>query len=128
MANRQGMLFLVLGAVSGFGMAVAALMFIAPVDGPPPAIPFQDKIFHAVSFACLTGPGVLVLPKRYLWFWLAHMVVLGAGIEWAQARSDLGRSGDVVDFIADCVGIAVAYGVGRWVRGQFERGAVHAGA
>lgn len=128
MANRQGMLFLVLGAVSGFGMAVAALMFIAPVDGPPPAIPFQDKIFHAVSFACLTGPGVLVLPKRYLWFWLAHMVVLGAGIEWAQARSDLGRSGDVVDFIADCVGIAVAYGVGRWVRGQFERGAAHAGA
>jgi hypothetical protein len=123
MANRQGMLFLVLGAVSGFGMAVAALMFIAPVDGPPPAIPFQDKIFHAVSFACLTGPGVLVLPKRYLWFWLAHMVVLGAGIEWAQARSDLGRSGDVVDFIADCVGIAVAYGVGRWVRGQFERSA-----
>jgi hypothetical protein len=128
MANRQGMLFLVLGAVSGFGMAVAALMFIAPVDGPPPAIPFQDKIFHAVSFACLTGPGVLVLPKRYLWFWLAHMVVLGAGIEWAQARSDLGRSGDVVDFIADCVGIAVAYGVGRWVRGQFERSAAHAGA
>jgi hypothetical protein len=128
MANRQGMLFLVLGAVSGFGMVVAALMFIAPVDGPPPAIPFQDKIFHAVSFACLTGPGVLVLPKRYLWFWLAHMVVLGAGIEWAQARSDLGRNGDVVDFIADCVGIAVAYGVGRWVRGQFERGAAHAGA
>ena len=71
---------------------------------------------------------MLVLPKRYLWFWLAHMVVLGAGIEWAQARSDLGRSGDVVDFIADCVGIAVAYGVGRWVRGQFERSAAHAGA
>lgn len=123
MAGRQGMLFVVLGAVSGFGMALAALMFIAPVDGPPPAIPFQDKIFHAVSFACLTGPGVLVLPKRYLWFWLAHMVVLGAGIEWVQARSDLGRSGDIVDFIADCVGIAVAYGVGRSVRGCFERAA-----
>ena len=110
-----------LGAVSGFGMAVAALMFIAPVDGPPPAIPFQDKIFHALAFACLTGPGVLVLPKRYLWFWLAHMVVLGAGIEWAQARSDLGRSGDIADFIADCVGIAVAYGAGRWIRAWFER-------
>lgn len=123
MASRQGMLFVVLGAVSGFGMALAALMFIAPVDGPPPAIPFQDKIFHAVSFACLTGPGVLVLPKRYLWFWLAHMVVLGAGIEWVQARSDLGRSGDVADFIADCVGIVAAYGVGRSVRGRFERAA-----
>lgn len=121
MASRQGVLFLVLGAVSGFGMAGAALIFIAPVDGPPPAFPFQDKIFHAVAFACLTGPGVIVLPKRYLWFWLAHMVVLGAGIEWAQARSDLGRSGDIVDFIADCVGIAMAYGAGRWIRARFER-------
>jgi hypothetical protein len=120
MVSRQGMLFLVLGAVSGFGMAVAALMFIAPVDGPPPAIPFQDKIFHAVAFACLTGPGVLVLPKRYLWFWITHMVVLGAGIEWAQARSDLGRAGDVMDFIADCVGVALAYGVGRMIRRRFE--------
>lgn len=118
--SRQGGVFLALGALSGFGMAVAALYFIAPVDGPPPAIPFQDKIFHAVSFACLTGPGVLVLPKRYLWFWLAHMVVLGAGIEWVQGRSDLGRSADVLDFIADCVGVAVAYGAGRWIRGRFE--------
>ena len=118
--SRQGAVFLVLGALSGFGMAVAALYFIAPVDGPPPAIPFQDKIFHAVSFACLTGPGVLVLPRRYLWFWLAHMVVLGAGIEWVQGRSDLGRSADVLDFIADCAGIALAYGVGRWIRGRFE--------
>jgi hypothetical protein len=118
--SRQGGVFLVLGALSGFGMAVAALYFIAPVDGPPPSIPFQDKIFHAVSFACLTGPGVLVLPRRYLWFWLAHMVVLGAGIEWVQGRSDLGRSADVLDFLADCVGIALAYGVGRWIRGRFE--------
>ena len=118
--SRQGAVFQVLGALSGFGMAVAALYFIAPVDGPPPAIPFQDKIFHAVSFACLTGPGVLVLPRRYLWFWLAHMVVLGAGIEWVQGRSDLGRSADVLDFIADCAGIALAYGVGRWIRGRFE--------
>jgi len=121
MASRQGMLFLVLGAVSGFGMALAAWMFIAPVEGPPPAFPFQDKIFHTLAFACLTGPGVLVLPRRYLWFWLAHMAVLGAGIEWVQGRADLGRSADIVDFIADCVGIAVAYGVGRWIRGRFER-------
>lgn len=122
MASRQGMLFVVLGAVSGFGMALAALMFIAPVDGPPPTIPFQDKIFHALAFACLTGPGVLVLPKRYLWFWLAHMAVLGAGIECMQGRADLGRSADIVDFIADCVGIALAYGAGRWARGRFEGG------
>ncbi|MEZ6028202.1 MAG: hypothetical protein R3C46_00480 [Hyphomonadaceae bacterium] len=123
MANRQGLVFLALGAISGFGMALAAWLFIAPDVGPPPAIPFQDKIFHAVAFACLTGPGVLVLPGRYLWFWLAHMAVLGGGIEWVQARMGAGRSGDPVDFIADCVGIAAAYGVGRLIRSRFEAAA-----
>ena len=110
-----------LGVVSGLGMALAAWLFIAPVAGPPPAIPFQDKIFHALAFACLTGPGVLVLPRRYLWFWVAHMVALGGGIELVQARGDEGRSGDVLDFVADAVGIVVALGVGRWLRARFER-------
>ena len=119
--SRQGAVFLVLGALSGFGMAVAALYFIAPVDGPPPSIPFQDKIFHAVSFACLTGPGVLVLPRRYLWFWVAHMAALGGGIELVQARAGEGRSGDVLDFAADLVGIVVALVIGRWLRSRFER-------
>ena len=110
-----------LGVVSGLGMALAAWLFIAPDVGPPPAIPFQDKIFHALAFACLTGPGVLVLPRRYLWFWVAHMVALGGGIELVQARGDEGRSGDVLDFAADVVGIVVALGVGRWLRARFER-------
>lgn len=110
-----------LGVVSGLGMALAAWLFIAPDVGPPPAIPFQDKIFHALAFACLTGPGVLVLPRRYLWFWVAHMVALGGGIELVQARGDEGRSGDVLDFAADVVGVLVALGVGRWLRARFER-------
>jgi hypothetical protein len=110
-----------LGVVSGLGMALAAWLFIAPDVGPPPAIPFQDKIFHALAFACLTGPGVLVLPRRYLWFWVAHMVALGGGIELVQARGDEGRSGDVLDCAADVVGILVALGVGRWLRARFER-------
>ena len=110
-----------LGVVSGLVMALAAGLFIAPDVGPPPAIPFQDKIFHALAFACLTGPGVLVLPRRYLWFWVAHMVALGGGIELVQARGDEGRSGDVLDFAADVVGILVALGVGRWLRARFER-------
>lgn len=121
--SKQGerLLWAGLGIISGFGMAVAAGLLIAPDVGPPPLIPFQDKIFHAVAFACLTGPAVLVLPKRYLWFWAAHMVALGGAIELVQARMGEGRSGDVIDFIADVVGIAVAVGVGRWLRGRFER-------
>lgn len=122
--QRDTVIRVVLGVISGFGMALAAFLLIAPDVGPPPLLPFQDKLFHAVAFACLTGPAVLVLPRQYLWFWVAHMVALGGGIEVAQAMGGEGRSGDVVDFVADCVGIFAALGVGRWIRGRFEAGTV----
>jgi len=108
-----------LGIVSGLGMALAAWLLIAPDVGPPPAIPYQDKIFHVVAFACLAGPAVLVLPKRYLWFWLAHMIALGGGIELVQARMGAGRTADLLDFAADIVGVLLALAVGRWLRRRF---------
>lgn len=118
---RQGVtaMWAGLGLVSGLGLAAAMFLMLAPDVGPPPAIPFQDKIFHALAFACLTGPAVLVLPRRYLWFWAAHMLALGAGIEVVQARMGEGRTGDVLDFVADAVGVFIAIGVGRWLRRRF---------
>jgi hypothetical protein len=109
-------LLCILGLVSGLGMAVAAGLLIAPTDGPPPAIPFQDKIFHILVFGCLTGPGILVLPSRYHWFWLAHMAALGGGIELVQGRMNMGRSADPLDFLADLIGIGLAVVIGRFVR------------
>lgn len=102
-------------------MALAAFLLIAPEVGPPPAFPFQDKVFHAICFAALTGPAVLALPPKYLGFWLAHMVMLGAGIEVVQSLGDNGRAGSVWDFMADLAGIAVALGIGRMIRTRIER-------
>lgn len=116
-----------LGLVSGLGMALAAWLLIAPEAGPPPAIPFQDKIFHVLAFACLTGPAVLALPARYMWFWAAHMLALGAGIEVVQQRMGAGRTGDLLDFAADAAGVFLALGVGRWLRARFERNEAESG-
>lgn len=118
--GREIVIFAVLGVGSGLAMALAAYLLIAPPVGPPPVIPFQDKLFHAIVFAALTGPGVLVLPRKYLWFWVAHMIALGAGIEIVQPMADNGRSGSVWDFLADLAGIAVALGIGRVIRGRVE--------
>ncbi len=118
---RVTLIRLALGLISGLGMALAAYLLIAPIIGPPPAFPFQDKVFHALAFGCLTGPGVLVLPRQYLWFWLAHMLALGAGIEFAQSAGDNGRSGDLVDFLADAAGVLSAWGIGRAIRARMEK-------
>jgi len=107
---------LVLGACSGGAMAYAAYVLISPTVGPPPLFPYQDKVFHAVCFGALTGPAALVLPKRYLWIWIAHMVLLGIGIEVVQAKWIPERTGSVLDFLADAVGIALAVWIGRSVR------------
>ena len=120
MNSRYLVIHLVLGACSGGAMALAAFLLIAPQVGPPPAFPFQDKVFHAICFAALTGPAVLVLPPKYLGFWLAHMVMLGAGIEVVQSMGDNGRAGSVWDFMADLLGIAIALGVGRMIRTRIE--------
>ena len=109
-------LWSILGVVSGLGLAIAAWLLIAPTPGPPPTIPFQDKIFHVLAFGCLTGPAVLVLPPRYHWFWLAHMAALGGGIELVQGRMGQGRTADPLDFVADLVGIGLAVLIGRSLR------------
>ena len=93
-------------------MALAAWLLIAPDVGPPLAFPFQDKVFHVIAFGCLTGPAVLALPRRYMWFWAAHMLALAAGIEIVQTLGGEGRSGSVWDFLADVVGVALALGLG----------------
>lgn len=119
--GRDRVIRLMLGLGSGLAMALAALLLIAPYAGPPPAFPFQDKVFHAIAFACLTGPGVLVLPRKYLWFWLGHMIALAAGTEIVQPMADAGREGSVGDFLADLAGIALALGIGRMIRSRMER-------
>jgi hypothetical protein len=118
--SREAVIFTVLGVGSGLAMALAAYLLIAPDVGPPPLIPFQDKLFHVIVFAVLTGPAVLVLPRKYLWFWVAHMVALGAGIEIVQQMAGDGRSGSLWDFFADLTGIVVALGIGRAIRSRVE--------
>lgn len=119
--RRETVIHLILGIGSGLAMAVAAWLLIAPHVGPPPVIPFQDKLLHALVFAALTGPAVLVLPRKYLWFWIAHMIALGAGIEIVQPLGGADRIGSVWDFLADVTGIAAALGIGRAIRARVER-------
>ena len=116
--SRETIIFAILGVGSGLAMALAAYLLIAPQVGPPPVIPFQDKLAHMVVFAALPSPAVLALPRKYLWFWVAHMGALGLGIEIVQPMAENGRTGSMWDFLVDLAGIALAVGIGRAIRAR----------
>jgi hypothetical protein len=79
----------------------------------------SDKLNHAAAFAVLTFLGSLGWPdsKSRLVVFLA---VVGAAIEVLQGLSLIARDVDVLDWIADCVGIAfglfLVFCLSRWVR------------
>lgn len=88
------------------------VLSLTPVQQlPPQVLNLWDKAQHAGGFAVLTLLGLWAYPQRAVTL-LAAMLALGAGIEVAQAATG-GRYGDVLDWVADAVGVAAAYTVWR---------------
>ena len=108
-------------------LALAIAVFSLGPQGPPRGFPFQDKLFHGLAYWALTGSLLLVAvwrPGRGRGRFpgsapLVAAGVLGFGIllEVGQAVGPFGaRTGDVVDVLADGVGIAAAVTGWRFVR------------
>src|ERR1700760_770019 len=91
-------------------LACAILLYItlAPGKDVPGVGLVWDKAEHALSWAVLTGAGLLLSTRRR-WAIGMFAFLFGAGIEVAQATMPFGRDGDVFDLMADSVGIALAY-------------------
>jgi VanZ family protein len=89
---------------------------------PPRYVPnlhLWDKLEHALAFFGMTfWFGGLVRRGRYPVI-AVLMLIFGGGIEIAQGAMKLGRDEDILDFVADSVGISVALallylGLGAW--------------
>ena len=88
------------------------VLSLTPVQQlPPQVLNLWDKAQHAGGFAVLTLLGLWAYPQRAIKL-LAAMLALGVGIEVAQSATGW-RYGDVLDWIADAVGVAAAYTVWR---------------
>lgn len=89
-----------------------AVLSLTPVQHLPPQVfSLWDKAQHAGGFVVLTLLGLWAYPQRAVTL-LAAMLALGVGIEVAQAATGW-RYGDVLDWVADAVGVAAAYTVWR---------------
>ncbi|MEW5686779.1 MAG: hypothetical protein AB1942_17820 [Pseudomonadota bacterium] len=91
-----------------YALATAILMVLCMLpteDLPDPGT--GDRFEHTAAWFVLTATGYILAPERRLaipLFALAYGVV----VEIAQAASPLGRHGDVADFVADAIGVALA--------------------
>ena len=103
-------------ALYAIACGVLLYMTLAPGKDVPGVGMVWDKAEHAVSWAVLTGAG-LVLSTRRRWAIGGFAFAFGAAIEILQAAMPLGRDGDWHDLAADSVGIVAAYlvwGMMRW--------------
>jgi VanZ family protein len=106
-----------------YALACLILLYLtlAPGQDVPGVGLVWDKAEHALSWAVLTGAGLLLSTHRR-WVIPVFAFILGAVIEVLQATMGLGRDGDWRDLAADSVGIvaacAVWWGLRRagWVR------------
>jgi len=93
-----------------YGLACAVLLWmtLAPEHEVPGVGLVWDKAEHAVSWAVLTGAGLLLSTRRR-WAIGVFAFAFGALIEVLQANMGLGRDGNWADLAADTVGLAAAY-------------------
>jgi VanZ family protein len=105
------------------GWAMVLYILVSCLEPPRyvPNLHLWDKAEHALAFFGLSAWfGGLTRRSRYPIIAVA-MLLMGGAIEIAQGTMGLGRDMDVLDFVADAVGIAMAtallyLGLGAWTR------------
>jgi VanZ family protein len=109
------------------GWALVVFITVSCLEPPRyvPNLHLWDKAEHALAFGGMAlWFGGLVRRSRYLLVAFV-MLLFGGGIEIAQGVMRLGRDMDIMDFLADGVGISIALtalylGLGAWAS-WFER-------
>lgn len=88
--------------------AILLLMCLAPAKDLPGADLFWDKWEHVAAWFVLTTTGFILAPRRPRAI-VIFAIAFGASIEILQATlSYFGRDGDILDLVADCLGVFAA--------------------
>ncbi|WP_435988413.1 VanZ family protein [Sulfitobacter sp. SH24] len=91
----------------GLSVCIAVLTLIPSNAGPH--VPGGDKVHHVLAFMALTLPSAVFYPKALVRVVLAAALYAGL-IEIIQPF--VGRSGEIADFLADLLGIAIGAMIG----------------
>ncbi|MEV1293475.1 VanZ family protein [Pseudonocardia sp. NPDC049635] len=102
-------------------LLLSLVVLFTPAAGVPAAPPGTDKVVHLAVFALLAVTGRMAGIRA--WPLLAGLVVYAAASEVLQALLPLGRSGDLLDGLADVAGAVL--GIGLYA--LFDRSRTRAG-
>lgn len=88
------------------GFFATILVTLMPSKDIPQTFIFWDKAQHALAFFFLMLTGGLAYTKKSAWVFIG-LIFYGASIEVMQKYFTSTRSGDINDFFADTIGIAI---------------------
>jgi VanZ family protein len=96
--------------VFGFGLVLTTVLLLMPSYTVPKAFNFYDKAQHSLVFVTLAVVGLMAFPNRVkaVCFGLCFY---GGLMEVCQSQLTTTRHGDVLDWLADSVGIAAGTGL-----------------
>lgn len=114
---RWGRFWLVFGWVS-----VAVAMYLSLVPATELKLPdWNDKIEHCLGYFLLTLWFCGIYPRRSYWKVGLAMLAMGALVEVLQGAMNVGRQADVMDLLADLIGIVPALLLALTPFGQWPR-------
>ncbi|MES2182163.1 MAG: VanZ family protein [Pseudomonadota bacterium] len=96
----------VMPVIFGCCIIFTTIMALIPVTDIPSVFNFWDKAQHSLAFITLTLTGSMAYPSKTKIVYLG-LVIYGAGIEVVQYYCTTTRVGDVFDWLADCIAIAL---------------------
>jgi len=91
-----------------FGLAMTLIVVYLTLEAPSgrvSRIPHLDKAYHFAAFFGLTLWFAALVERRGYWAVSVAMFLLGVSIEIGQHFMALGRSAELLDVVADTVGI-----------------------
>lgn len=113
--------------LAGSGGVVGLMLFVllSPAGRVDNALGLNDKLLHGIAFFMMASWFFGIVSRRRWVSLLFGMVVFAGLTEILQFYGSAGRVGDWRDFLADLVGLLLAWalaaiGLDRWCE-QFER-------
>ena len=109
---------IVMLATASMALVIVALTLSPSPPTPPSLFSLSDKAYHAIAFAALVLPAAVLHTSSLAWV-LPSGFALGALIELIQPS--IGRSGEVLDLVANVVGLAAGVALGWILRSALRK-------